>query len=329
MAALRGEAVDRPPLAFWMHNYVTENTPETMASESVRLAREFDWDYLKPQCRAQCFAEMWGLRYEPSGDPAVSYRVTHAPCAEANDLAKLSPADARGGVLGEQLQALRLIRAAVGPDTPIVWTVFSPLMVIPYLLRGGRNQALALLRSDAPAVEHALSVIAETLASYSQACVEGGADGIFYATNLAADGLLTKAECRKFQRPSDERVLDAVSPAPFNVLHICGSHIHFDEFTDYAVHAFSWAAAGPGNPSLSEGHKRTGRASLGGLPARPLAASLTAQAMAQKARGAIAEMCGRWLLLAPDCSVDPRTPAELLHGAKAGTEPRISRIDTE
>jgi len=65
-AALRGEPVDRPPLAFWLHNFATENSARGLADETLRLYRAFDWDFLKPQSRAQCFAEMWGLTYAPS-----------------------------------------------------------------------------------------------------------------------------------------------------------------------------------------------------------------------------------------------------------------------
>ena len=145
-AALRGRAVDRPPLAFWLHNFATENSARGLADETLRLHRAFDWDFLKPQSRAQCFAEMWGLTYAPSGEKARQYTVTHAPLATADDLARLPVADPGSGALGEQLEALRLIRAAVGPDVPIIWTVFAPPMILPMLARGGREQALGFLR---------------------------------------------------------------------------------------------------------------------------------------------------------------------------------------
>jgi uroporphyrinogen decarboxylase len=157
---------------------------------------------------------------------------------------------------------------------------------------------------------------AETLAAYAAACLDAGADGLFYATNVArADGL-GAAECRRFQRPFDLRVLDAVARAPFNVLHVCGPAVHFDEFADYPVTAFSWALAA-GNPTLAEGHRRTGRAVMGGLPAKPEIATMSGQALAVRARRAIDEMHGRWLLLGPDCSINPDTPEPLLHAAGA------------
>src|SRR6266850_6099972 len=218
MAALRGEPVDRVPVSLWLHNFATENSAETLAAETVRLASRFDWDFLKPQSRAQCFAEMWGLRYAASNERATPYTVTHAPLATATDLRRLEPADERSGALGEQLRALEMIRKAVGPDTPIIWTVFSPLMVLPFLMKGGRAQAVALMRSDPTAVDHALAAMVVTLAAYARAAVEAGADGLFYATNMATRELSTVDECRRFQRACDLGILHAVDSAPFNLL---------------------------------------------------------------------------------------------------------------
>lgn len=322
LAALRGGPVDRVPVAFWLHNFAAENSAEGLAGETLRLARTFDWDYLKPQSRAQCFAEMWGLRYRTSSERATPFTVTHAPVADEAGLASLEPADSRAGALGEQLAALRLIRAALGPDTPVVWTVFSPLMVMPFLMKGGREQTFSLMRSAPGALERALDVVAETLGAFADACLDAGADGIFYATNLATRSLTTAAECRRFQRPYDLQVLTAVERAPFNLLHVCGDAAHFDEFADYPVTAFSWATV-PGNPTLAEGHRKTGRAVVGGFPGKPDIAGFTGPALAARARSAIAEMRGRWLLLGPDCSINPDTPEPLLHAAGAAArEPR-------
>jgi uroporphyrinogen decarboxylase len=314
-AALSGAPVDRVPLAFWAHNFATENSARSLADETLRLARTFDWDFLKPQSRAQCFAEMWGLQYRASGERATPYTGTHVPLAGAADLARLAPADPTTGALGEQLEALRLIRAGVGADTPIIWTVFSPLMVVPYLLPGGREEMFRAMRTAPAALEHALAVIADTLAAYAKAAVAAGADGLFYATNVATRELMTAEECRRFQRPFDLTVLTAVAGAPFNLAHVCGAGVLFDEFVDYPVTAFSWAMA-PGNPSLAEGHRRTGRAVVGGLPAKPVTKTLTAEEMADRARAAVRDTGGRWHLLGPDCSIDPDTPDAVLRAAR-------------
>ncbi|PYN22172.1 MAG: uroporphyrinogen decarboxylase [Candidatus Rokuibacteriota bacterium] len=316
MAAVRGAPVDRVPVSLWLHNFATENSAETLAAETLRLARRFEWDFLKPQSRAQCFAEMWGLRYAPSRERATPYTVTRAPLATAADLRRLEPADARTGALGEQLQALQAIRKAMGAETPIIWTVFSPLMVLPYLLVGGRTTALPLMRSEPAAMDHALDAMAVTLGDYARAAVEAGADGLFYATNMATRELSSAAECRRFQRPYDLRILRSVETAPFNVLHVCGPEVLFDEFADYPATVLSWATV-PGNPSLADGHRRTGRAVLGGLPAKPVVAGLPPSEVEARGRRAIAEMRGRFLLLGPDCSIDPDTPEAVMDAASA------------
>jgi uroporphyrinogen decarboxylase len=318
MAALRGEPVDRVPVSLWLHNFATENSAGELAAETLRLARRFEWDFLKPQSRAQCFAEMWGFRYAPARERATPYTTIRAPLASADDLRRLEPADASTGALAEQLRALQAIRKSVGADTPIIWTVFSPLMVLPFLLTGGRTQAVELMRAEPTTVEHALDAMTATLAAYARASVDAGADGVFYATNMATRELSTAAECRRFQRPYDLRILGQVSGAPFNLLHVCGSDVLFDEFIDYPATALSWATV-PGNPSLAEGHRRTGRAVVGGLPAKPFIKNLGPADVEARGRRAIAETGGRFLLLGPDCSIDPDTPDPVMDAATAAT----------
>jgi uroporphyrinogen decarboxylase len=309
-------------VSFWGHDYVAENSARSLAEATLRRASDFDWDYLKPQSRAQCFAEMWGLTYEPSGDPSTRYTTTRYPLSGAADLPHLQPADPRSGALGEQLEVLDLVRAGAGPETPIVWTVFSPLMVLAYLLPGGRPEVLESIRSSPEAVARGLDAIAETLAGYARACLEHGADGLFFATNLADEGGLDTQECRRFQRPFDARVLAAAEGARFNIMHVCGAGARVEEFADYPVAAFSWSVE-PGNPGLREVHERTGRAVVGGLP--KALATLTVAQVEALARAAIDAVDSRWLLLAPGCSIPPATPDAVLRAARRAVDQARAR----
>ena len=122
---------------------------------------------------------------------------------------------------------------------------------------------------------------------------------------------MSAAECRRFQRPHDLAILDAVAGAPFNIMHVCGDNTLFEEFVDYPVSVFSWATT-PGNPTLTEGRERTGRAVLGGLPGKPQIGGMRAEALVERAHASIAETGGRHHLLGPDCSINPGTPEALL-----------------
>jgi uroporphyrinogen decarboxylase len=128
---------------------------------------------------------------------------------------------------------------------------------------------------------------------------------------------MTPEECRRWQRPWDLRILAAVEGASFNLLHLCGAGIQLEEFADYPVTAWSFAAAVPGNPTLAAVRVRTGRAVVGGLPAKPGIAAMTEAALVERARAATHEAGGSGLLLGPDCSINPDTPERLLHAVGA------------
>jgi hypothetical protein len=119
--------------------------------------------------------------------------------------------------------------------------------------------------------------------------------------------------CARFQCPYDLRVLAAAAAAPFNVMHVCQQDVLFDAFADYPVAAFSWAL-GPHNPGLADGHRRTGKASMGGIPNS--LDNYTPRNIGPLVSAAIEEMDGRWLVLAPYCSIDIATSDELLLGAR-------------
>ena len=197
------------------------------------------------------------------------------------------------------------------------------MMVVPYLLTGGVEQALAIAREEPKALESALDAIAHTLAEYARLALDAGADGLFYATNVARRGLLSAEECRRFQRPYDLRVLAAVAAAPVQRAARLRRRRALRRVRGLSGPGLSWAL-GDGNPSLREAHRRTGRAVMGGLPAKPLIATLTPAVIAERTRAAVREMNGRALLLGPDCSINPDTPDALLHAARAALEPDVA-----
>ena len=319
MAALAGMPVDRVPIGFWGHNYAKENSAEDLAEESLRLAREFDWDFLKPQSRAQCFAEAWGAVWRASGERTTRPTPVSHTIGEIDDFGTLRPVDPTRGPLGEQLEALRLIRAEVGPVTPIIWPAFNPLMRARYLARGDIQMVLEAIRERPRAIDHALSVIAQTMAEYAHAAVASGADGLFFATNVATDGLVSPDAYIRFGRTYDRTVLEAVVAAPFNVMHVCGDAIHFDLFADYPVQAFNWAL-GPRNPTLRDVERRTGKAVMGGVSTKPRDVELSPDEIAAEVRAAVAEMGGRHLLVAPGCSSSPEIPEANYHAARAAVK---------
>jgi uroporphyrinogen decarboxylase len=176
----------------------------------------------------------------------------------------------------------------------------------------------ALIAEDPAGVHAALAAITETLAGYAAASVDAGASGVFYAiVRLARNGVLTREEHAEFGRPYDLQVLNAVAGAPFNLLHICGPQVYFDDVLDYPVHALNWAAAGQQNPTLAEARRRTGKALIGGVDEFGALQHGTPAEVIAEARAAIESAGAAGLLLTPGCGVAADAPEANLHALRA------------
>lgn len=318
-AALRGAAVDRVPISFWGHSYLKEWSAEELAEAMLENYRRYGWDYMKVNPRASYHVEDWGAKLERSSDPNRGPRFVDWPVREPGDWRRLRPLEPDRGVLGEQLDALRQIRDGLAGEAYFIQTIFSPLSVAKYLA-GNQPDAVKVSIADNPdALRAALDVITETFANYAQATLEAGASGIFFATTgWASADELTEEQYRRFGREYDLRVIEAFAgKAPFNVLHNCGERIYFDLLSDYPVAAISWAATLPGNPSLGEGKERTTKAVMGGVSEKTMLADGTPVQVDEEVRQAIKETEGRRVLIAPGCSIPPRTPAANLEAAAA------------
>lgn len=318
-AAVRGDAVDHVPISFWGHSYLKEWSAGELAEAMLDNYRTYDWDYMKVNPRASYHVEDWGAVMERSSDPNHGPAFRQAPVSETSDWRKLRPLDPNAGVLREQLDALALIRDGLRGEAYFIQTIFSPLSVAKYLVGNRPAPVVESIRDHAGDLRAALDVITETFANYSRASLDIGASGIFFATTgWAAGDLLTEDEYRAFGVEYDLRVLEAVKGrAPFNVLHNCGERIAFDLLADYPVSAISWDPTLPGNPSLAEGKERTKSAVMGGVNEKRALADGTPEEVATQVRAAIASTGGRRLLLAPGCSIPPRSPRANLESAKA------------
>jgi len=324
LAALAGRPVDRAPASTWRHFVDREQNAADLSSAMLEYHRAFDWDWMKINPRATYFAEAWGNQYDFTHYISVLPTPIRVTLQATADLAQIRPVDPADGPFGEQLDVTARIKRALDDGALVNQTVFSPLSVLGFLAGGpagyaipGLPQSLPFLRraiqEDPAALEAALDAVAETLAAYAQLTVQAGADGIFFAiVRLARDDALTREEYERFGRPYDLRVLDAVSGAPMNVLHLCGDHVYFDQVADYPVHAISWNSESPGNPSFGEAASMTRAALMGGVAEDTTLPIGSPEDVARAVQAALAGTGGQRTLIAAGCSVNPATPPENL-----------------
>jgi len=324
-AALAGGEVDRVPVSFWGHDYVREWTPAGLAEATLERFRQYDWDFIKVNPRATYYAEAWGSRYQPSGDALHGPVNVDYVLKTTRDLDRLSPLDVQEGPLGEQPAALRLIGEGLAGAAPFIQTVFSPLAVMGRLANGDLGFVRRLMREDGEALHRALDAVAQTLSAYAKACLDAGADGIFFATvEWATYDVATAEQYAEFGRPYDLQVLSAVAEAQFNVLHVCRKRNMLESMLDYPVHAFNWATNESGNPGLAEVLEKSERAVMGGVAVGTVSEGTPEQVTAEVAE-ALGRTAGRRFLLSAGCSIPPQTPEANLRAAVAALAARPKR----
>ncbi len=323
-AALAGHEVDRPPVSTWRHFVDREQNASDLTAAMLDYHRRFDWDWLKINPRATCFAEAWGNRYDFSQYVSVVPRATRVTLQSLRDLEMIEPVDPSAGALGEQLDVTSRIVRQLDSEAPIIQTVFSPLSVIGWLAGGPAGYAVpglpeslpfprAAIREAPDALEAALDAVTETLVAYARHVRSAGADGLYFAiVRLAREGALSRDEYLRFGRPYDLRVLESVQDAPLNMLHICGDHVYFDAVADYPVRAISWNSEAPGNPSFGAGAAATRAAVVGGVAEDTTLPRGAPDDVRRSVTTALSETGGRRTLISAGCTVYPETPTENL-----------------
>lgn len=316
-AAVKGQAVDRVPFSAWWHDYPYEWSASDLAQTTLTAYREYGWDFIKVNPRFSYYAEDWGARYAryPDKMPEIDDPGVRA----AEDLRSLPVLDATAGAYGEQLEALRLIAAALGDEAPFIQTVFSPLAVLSRIT-GSTKFVQRLIRDHPDDLEVGLEAVTQTLASYVRACLEAGASGVFYAAvEWGSADNISSEDYARFGEPYDIRVLEQARGAPLNVLHVCRERNHLPKLLDYPVAAFNWDVGGEGNPAFADVLASTPKAVMGGVRVSTMLTGNAADVRAE-ADKATAETDGVRFLLTPGCSIDPRTPPENLRtlGQAAG-----------
>ncbi|OGO31853.1 MAG: hypothetical protein A2Z29_04495 [Chloroflexi bacterium RBG_16_56_11] len=299
----------------WRHFYGSETSAEKLAEAMRGFQERFDWDFMKVNPRASYHVEDWGVKTRYDGD--ASPRVVSTPVKNPADWQKIGVLDVNKGALGEQLACLEIISRGLKGKVPFIMTVFTPLAIAARLV-GSEEIFLKQLREETPLVNHALEAISQTFIKFAGACLERGASGLFYATTAwATSDRLSEEEYRRLARPYDLKLLNALPPADFHVLHVCRANNLLRVVADYPVHAFSWDARAAGNPSLVEGQRIVGgKAVVGGIGHDRDLAMATPALLAAEIAGLRTAMGKRGWMLGPGCTFLPETPEANLQAVR-------------
>ncbi|MCL5995957.1 MAG: hypothetical protein M1546_07865 [Chloroflexi bacterium] len=294
MAAIKGDWIDRLPASMWLHFASEHLSSEETARLHIRYFTTYDWDYLKA---------MNDYRYPiPTGEGVN----------RAADLRAFRPLPITEPAFAKQLACLRVLRGELGPDVPIIETLFNPLQT---LIRGAGASAARVVFDHPREGHQMLEAVTQTLIDYVRACKDIGVTGIFYSVNGASTpeaGGLADDQFNEFVRHYDLRVLQAAK-GMVRIAHIHGFNLLFNRTLDYPAEAFSWSHFNTA-PSLAEARKLTQAALIGGINE----VAITKQSMSEigaDIEASVREAGPHKLLIGPGCTVAPDTPWRLQFAA--------------
>jgi uroporphyrinogen decarboxylase len=304
-AAAAGEPVDRLPISLWRHFPDDDLDPAKLAGHMVAWQREWDFDLVKFMPSGTYGVEDWGAVTAYQGAANGARAVVKTGLARAGDWPGLAPLDPRKGVLGQQVEALRLAARELGGGAPILQTVFSPLTTARKL---AGERVFADMRREPEALEAGLRIITDVTIDFALASLEAGAHGLFLATQCASYRVATEAEYLRFGKRYDLEIFAALKgKTRLDLLHVHGEDVMFDLLADYPVSLVNWHDRLTA-PTLRDALKRFPQLLVGGVEENRTLTRGPHDAIRAEVRDAIAQTGGRRLMIGPGCVLLVATP---------------------
>jgi uroporphyrinogen decarboxylase len=286
LAAVRGEPVDYPPSVAWC-NFVTDAVDgKENARRQLAFYEACDWDFCK-------------VMNDYRLSPPAGIETLETPA----DMVRFAKQPMSDRIFAEQLDCLRIMRARLGPDVPLVDTLFEPFFSL--LFAVGFSKA-GFIRSHPDEAAGMLDALTATFINYIAELRKIPVDGVLYATNaciLAPSSRgISDAEFRAFHRPYDLRLLNAMEGL-VRIVHAHGNPLDLGRILDYPFEVLSWSDRLTGNPSIASVRKLTGKCLMGGVDETKLQERSLPEIRAEVA-DAFAQAGGpRNFILSPGCNV--------------------------
>jgi uroporphyrinogen decarboxylase len=316
-AALRGEKVDRVPISLWKHYHLQDRAPGQLAEVTLALYRQFDIDLIKLTPSGLYPIQDWGATIQFGRDDDFLPLAVRPVITSADQWETLPRLDVNKGALRRELEMIHHVAAGLDGSAPFMMTIFSPLNIA-YKLCGDKvsgERVVDYMRQSPRQLHAGLTVIRDIVRDYAASCLEAGASGFFYATQMATYDLMTREEFQKFGVAYDLAVLESlVGKSQITMLHVCKQNLMFDLVADYPVDVINWAAHTSGT-TLADARRMTDKPLAGGLSLDTLLNG-TEEDVLNEARDAIAQAGRTGFILAPDCVIRGPSPDANLAAAR-------------
>ena len=211
----------------------------------------------------------------------------------------------------EQFRALKCLRADLGPDWPIVDTLFDPFQQI---MRKVGFEKAQMVFDNPKESKPMLEAATETMLAYVRELKRIGVDSVLYSVNGAITPPHSKGISedifKEFMRPYEVRVLEEME-GMVRILHVCQWQLDFSRVLDYPCEVFSWWDRHETCPSLGEMRIMTDKCIMGGVDHTKLIEK-TRPAVRAEIHDAIEQAGRKKFILAPGCTVMTHAPEHIL-----------------
>lgn len=316
-ACISGAPLDRAPVALWRHFPVDDQTPATLARATLAFQSTFGFDLVKVTPASSFCIKDWGSQDEWRGATEGTREYIRRVIYHPEDWERLPILDPHQGCLGAQIECLRMIYKGLGPQTPILQTIFSPLAQAKNLVGG--DMLLVHLRRYPEAVHAGLKIITESTRRFIEAILHTGISGLFYATQHAQHGLLSEQEFETFVKTYDLQTLETAKDLWLNMLHLHGTQVMFDQVSRYPVQIINWHDRDTW-PGLAEGQQRFPGIVCGGLQREKTMVLGTPDQVRSEAQDALRSTQGQRFLLGTGCVTPITAPYGNLMAARESVE---------
>jgi uroporphyrinogen decarboxylase len=283
-AVLAGEKPQRIPASFWFHFPKEKIEGKAMAEAHLEYYRACDPDFLKV---------MNDNRYDMPPDMPI--------IEKPEDWARLPKNPVTAPNYQKQISGLKILADKIKHEAYFITTIFDPMATGNYI---SNRRVIDHLRENPIATMKGLYAIAESLADFATACIETGAAGIYYSAQAGGVQKMTRDEHLRYMRPLEMMIWDAAcAKGRFNLLHLCGPGIYFENYHRYPFDVVNWAVGEPGNFSISEGKDFFKKPVCGGLDNNGAIVTGTKEAITQAVHKVLAKGGKNNFILGANCTV--------------------------
>lgn len=278
---LAGELPDRVPASFWFHFPQDQAHGKESVKAHLSFYREADLDFLKI------------MNEHP-------YQV-ETTIKNPNDWRRLKPAPLTSDFYQAQLDEIKMITDELNGQCRTATTIFNPFS-------SGNHASGRLvtehLKADPDSVNIGLATIAESLAEFALACLDAGADGIYFSAQGGEADRFEEQDFLKSIKPHDLTVLNAIKEkGELNIVHICRDNVRLHLYSNYPGNVFNWAVTEPKNLSLKSGKNLFNRPILGGMDNRGVIVNGNPQEIETAVHQVIRTFGPKKLILGADCTL--------------------------